>query len=232
MKKLLLSGILALTTVLASAQGDVGITVTSPSAGANLTAGVPFNYDVTITNHGTHDISAATDSIFYYFAIGGQLISGWYSIQDIPANGGTAMFSQSMTVTGGPNGPVDICGLALVVGPNWASDADTTNNVNCVNVNWTNPSIGTTEFAMAQLVDNSFYSNGVYNVRLASANAYNSIQFELINLTGKVVQTYRISNNNGEVSEDIMLNSPTKGVYLARLTSNGKAISTRKIIVQ
>ena len=240
MKKLLLSSFFASLSFLAFAQPDVAITLDAPTASANLTSGTPFNFDVTITNMGTEPLDLM-DSIIIIPTANGSLIQtstgaplAWLVQQAVAANGGTTTFSQQLSLTGGQTGTLDICGAVGVLGAGWSGvqESDTTNNQDCANVNWTVTGIGISEFKLVSLTDNSFYSNGVYNVRLNSANAYTSMKFELISLTGKVVQTETFSTFGSEVSEDIKVNAPAKGIYIARLTSAGKAISTKKVVIQ
>jgi hypothetical protein len=239
MKKLLLSSVLALTSVFAFAQNDISVTLNAPTAGANLNSGTDFTFDITVTNSGTTPI-LATDSILYAPTFAGSLIgttgggSLIYLGQQAIAAGGTANFQQTLNLTGGTDGMVEVCGIAVVLGPNWSNvtEDDTTNNQSCATVNWSTGTIGTQEFRLTSLEDNSFYSNGTYSVRLTSAGGYGSMNFELISLTGQVVQASTFSTTGSEVNEDIQVSAPTSGIYIARLTANGEAISTKKVIVQ
>lgn len=240
MKKLLLSSLFASLSLFAIGQADVAITLDSPTANANLVSGTSFNFDVTITNIGAEPIDA-NDTVIVFPTANGSLIStqsgaplAWIVPGAIAANGGTGTFSQSLSLTGGSTGTLDICAVVGVLGAGWSgvTESDTTNNINCATVNWSAGGIGISEFKLVTLTDNSFYSNGYYNVRLNSANAHSSIKFELISLTGKVVQSQEINTFGSEVSEDIRLNAPSNGVYIARLTSQGKAISTKKVVIQ
>lgn len=240
MKKLLLSGLFSALSIFAVAQSDVSVTIDAPTAGANLAAGTAFTFDVTVTNNGTTAITAM-DSIYVIPTVNGSAIGlsnggilGWIYSQPVASNGGTATFSNSMNLTGGVTGPINMCGVLVMRGPNWTGvvESDTTNNVSCANVNWTNGTIGISEFAIATLTDDSYYSNGVYNVRLNAADAQSNMTFELISLTGKVVQTATFSTKGSQVSEDITLTAPSKGIYIARITSAGKPVSTRKVVVQ
>lgn len=240
MKKLLLSTLFASLSIFAFAQANVSITLDSPVAGANLASGTAFNFDVTITNTGSEPIDAM-DTIIIIPTVNGSGIANQsggilaFGIQrTIAANGGSDTYSQSLTLTGGADGALNFCSVIGVLGAGWSgvTESDTTDNQNCSTVNWSTGTIGISEIRLASLEDNSFYNNGVYNVRLSAANASQSMTFELINLTGKVIQSSTFDVNNSEVSEDISLNAPAKGVYIARLTSNGQPVSTKKIIVQ
>lgn len=239
MKKLLLSTLFATFSIFAIAQANVSITLDAPSAGANLSAGQAFNFDVTITNTGSEAIDMM-DTIIIIPTVNGSAITsgggilGWAIQRSIAANGGSDTYSQSLTLTGGADGALNFCSLIGVRGAGWSGvvESDTTDNLNCNTVNWSTGTIGMSEIRLASLEDNSFYNNGFYNVRLTSANATQKMTFELINLTGKVIQSNTFDVNNSEVSQDIALKSPSKGIYIARLTSNGKAVSTKKIIVQ
>lgn len=236
MKKLLLSGLLASFALFSGAQ-DIAVTLTSPTANGNVTSGGQFNFDVTITNSGTIALTTA-DSVLIAPRVGGSLLptqSGapliWLVNQDIAANGGTYNFTQPLGLQGGPTGSLEICAVSAVLGSVWDVETDTTNNVNCVTVNYTN-NIGLGEISLVTLTDNSFYSNGVFNVRLTSTLGYNSMSFELISLTGKVVQSNTFAVSGSGVSEDIQISAPAKGIYIARLTSNGKPVSTKKVVVE
>lgn len=239
MKKILLSTLFTSFSILAIAQANVSVTMDSPVAGANLASGQSFNFDVTITNSGIEPIDIM-DSILIIPTVNGNSISsgggilGWINQDPIAASGGTATYSWPITLTGGADGAINFCAIVAVRGAGWSGvvESDTTDNLSCSTVNWSTGTIGMSEIRLASLEDNSFYNNGVYNVRLTSANSTQKMTFELINLTGKVIQSNTFDVINSEVSEDIALKSPSKGIYIARLTSNGKAISTKKIIVQ
>ena len=57
------------------------------------------------------------------------------------------------------------------------------------------------------------------------------ISFELVNLTGKIIQSYTFQSSSADVSKDIALAAPPKGIYIARLSSKSKALSIKKIVV-
>lgn len=221
------------------AQANVSVSINSPLSGANLSSGSPFSFEITITNTGAEAIDMM-DSILIVPSANGNAISNsagileWIENQSIAANGGTYTFSQSLEVSGGAAGVLDLCCIIAVRGAGWTgvTESDITDNTSCVNVNWATGTVGISELRLASLEDNSFYNNGVYNIRLANTNSRKRLTFELVNLTGKVVQSSSFDVNGSEVSEDISLNSPSKGIYLARLSSNGTPVSARKIVVQ
>lgn len=239
MNKFLLSTLLVSFSILAIAQANVSVTIDSPVAGANIASGQAFNFVVTITNSGVEAIDMM-DTIILIPTINGSAINSasgileWNIQRSITENGGTDTFSQTLTINGGADGTNNFCVLIGVRGLGWSGvvESDITDNLNCSIVNWSTGTIGMTDFRLASLEDNSFYNNGFYKVRLTSAKATQKMTFELIDLTGKVIQSSTFDVNNSDVSENIALRSPSKGIYIARLTSNGKAISTKKIIVQ
>ncbi len=241
-KKPILTCLVASISLFASAQANVSFTLDSPVVGANLTSGTSFNYDFTLTNTGTEPIDILDTIIVLPTVNGNRISSNSGGFVDyviigiaIAANGGSSSFSKSLTVQGGTAGNVEFCGISGVFGQGWTNvtESNTDDNEDCNTVNWSIPvTVGIEDLSLATLQDNSFYNRGIFNVRLLNAGAFQSMKFELINLTGKVVQSSDFEVSNQEVVKGISLNSPSKGIYIARLSSKGKVISTRKIVVQ
>ena len=222
-------------------QANVSISMNSPSTGANLSAGSNINFDFTISNTGSEPIDAQDTIILLPTANRNRIAKDgpspdfveWILNVDIPANGGSYNFSESIVVKGGVDGMLDFCGNIKVFGSGWRGvvETDLLDNQSCNEVNWTSMPISLTEGSKAELIDNSYYQKGVYKIRLMNVDPNQKISFELVNLTGKIIQSYTFQSSSADVSKDIALAAPPKGIYIARLSSKSKALSIKKIVV-
>ena len=132
-------------------QANVSISMNSPSTGANLSAGSNINFDFTISNTGSEPIDAQDTIILLPTANGNRIAKDgpspdfveWILNVDIPANGGSYNFSESIVVKGGVDGMLDFCGNIKVFGSGWRGvvETDLLDNQSCNEVNWTIPII-------------------------------------------------------------------------------------------
>ena len=234
MKKTLL-GILTTLSLSAFGQADVSVTLNSPSANDNLQAGVQFTCDMTVTNTGSVNITTS-DSIIYGIRVGGQFIAGlvFFDASGL-APAASETYSFPVNITGGSTGMLEMCANAIVIGPNWngVTESDTTNNLDCVMVNW-DATVGINEFALAKAGDNSFYSEQIYHVRLENQNFVETPKLVVYSITGAQVFTTNLSgsSNYGQVSEDVSLPALPKGVYLVQIQGTSTHMNARRIVVQ
>lgn len=244
MKRLLSLAVLALTTTL-SAQPDVSITLTSPVANSTIGPGQQFNFDVTITNVGSQDITTSDTVVYLPTVNGGPLTSngslvGWFFTgTTIAANGGTETRSQGfggLSIQGASAGNIQFCGVVQVSGPNWTMDADTSNNTSCNTIIYDPTTVGLEENVVyakeaSKPVDNSYYSNGVYHVAIKNVSS-RANEITVIDITGNVVYNTALEARANELSKEVKLEGLSTGIYIVNIKSEGSSISTRKVVVQ
>lgn len=248
MKKVLLS-LFALCSFGAFAQADVAITLDAPAAGSTLGPGQAFDFDVTITNLGSVDITAS-DTVVYAPALNGSLLTSGNPPQNIvydftgttiAAGGGTETRSHSFTglnISGASAMQVDFCGLVAVLGPNWTgvTESDTTNNESCNTVNYDPNSVSIGEHVMSaslqrEALDNSFYANGIYTLEVSNLES-GAAEINVISITGQTMLSTVKEIQNHELKGSLELESLSKGVYIVSITLEGNRISAKKIVVQ
>ena len=234
MKTSLLTILFLLTSITYSySQADIEVILNEPIDNANLSSGTPFTFDLTVANIGTVDIPA-TDTILFAVVVNGAILPGAvYSDATGLDAGDSANYSLSVTLTGGTSGTLTICGTAVAVGPTWdgISESDSTNNLDCADVNW--DAVGIEELSLAQAGDDSYYADGTYFVRLKNQPITSTAQLVVYSMTG--AQVFSTSLNNGSygvISQDVQLGSLPKGIYLVQIQGKDFNIQARKISVQ
>lgn len=253
MKKILLSLAALFAFGTAQAQNDISVTLNSPTAGSSIGPGVPFSFDVTVTNLGTADVTS-NDTVIYFPTLNGNLLtttnqSGQTVTVAFIITGTTISTNGSETravnfgglnISGASAGNVDICGNAIVIGPNWnnVTESDTTNNSDCATVAYdpNGGSIGLAENVLSAelkkvaILDASYASGSTYFVEAYNL-ASSEVSVSFVDLTGRTLMTKSFNVNNSEVKGEVSLNDLPKGIVLAVLSSNGQAVSTKKILV-
>ena len=227
MKKLLLSSLLGLFAITASAQ-DISVTLDKPAANDNIGAGIAFDWEITVKNESSTALTT-NDTITSIPLFNGSPIPsgggilGWYEMAAIPA-GGTMTFTHSMTLIGGTTGTVNTCAIVFLDG-----DTDTTNDMSCHDVNW-DAAVGIGELHEAVIENNSFTSNGVYNVSLTNVFNHNVANVSIINLNGQVIMTEDLEINAGVVVGQINVGNLARGIYIVKFASPKGEIITEKVM--
>jgi len=237
MKRLLLSLSMSLLTIGAFAQLDLAVTsISSPANGTTVTTNSAFPVTFYVTNTGTTTLNP-NDTIYYRIEIDGGIISvgggqnifpvlvtstlapgdsvqittGSYSIDFWNFSGGSLANKASFTY--GINVRGTTCCPSL-------DDADVSNNLKTITLN--NGSLGVDEIVEASTVS-SYYANGLLNIE--SANNNETLNVSVFNMAGQEVKT-AVINTKGEVSVSELPN----GVYISKITVNGKVESTMKFV--
>lgn len=237
MKKLLLFAV-SLFTASAIAQPDIKVTLVSPTSG--ISEGTQFTFEVKIENTGTEAIDAM-DSIIYAPLINNQFIGNgaggiliYLNQQAIPV-GGSANVTQNLTLTGGSSGMISFCGSAAVLGAGWSGidEADTTDNVDCANIQYTAATIGVSEWTVATpTTNNSYFANGMYFVDVNSFENLSNTELVVFNLAGQDVVREGLEFNSGKIERTVDLTSLPRGVYLVQIKSDQKIIGTQKVVAE
>lgn len=230
MKKLLLSAVLGLFSVAAMAQsGDISVTISSPSG--NIGAGIAFDYTVSVTNNGSSALTM-TDTILNIPLFNGSPLQtsgggivGWYDMGSIAA-GASQSFVHSLTIQGGSSGPIDICSFTYLL----AGESDSTNNEDCSTVTYDNAlSIGDLEEASVK--NNSFYSNGMFNVAVESAFGHNNATVTIVNINGQTVATEAMDIHTGSIEGTMNVEHLAAGIYIVNIQSSNGIIATQKVMM-
>lgn len=239
MKKLLLSAFSLAFGFGAMAQPDISIRMTSPADNSTITAGTQFNFDVVITNTGNEPIDA-NDTILYAPTINGSLLGNgqggsvvYGSITSTLAVGDSISFSETLNLSGGQSGTLNFCAIAVVTGQGWSgvTESDTLNNEDCASVTYNSGNISTSEFTLASASDNSYFSNGVYHVRLENFAFIDGANVRVINIAGAEVYNTTINSQGNKVEQELNLTSLNGGIYIVQISNGKEIISTKKIMV-
>lgn len=246
MKKVLLTLSLGLS-IMAFGQNDLSVTLTAPAANSTVGPGIPFNFDVTITNNGTQDVTAS-DTVVYFPSVNGGLLTqngipiAWFITgMTIAGGGGTTTGSQGfagLNIQGAPAGNITFCGAVFGLGPNWSgvTESDTTNNSDCSTVAYDPNSIGLSENVLTvslnlDAVDNSYFANGVFHVEMENIVTDNN-ELVVFSITGKEVLKSSLTRDGDKITSNVDFSSLKAGVYITVVRSGSKALSTKKIIAE
>lgn len=238
MKKVLFSIFLG-ASFAAMAQPDLEVTLTAPANNGTITAGTQFNFDVTFTNKGTVAIDAQ-DSIIFAPVINGSLLgsSGGGSVvyleqQAIPV-GGSISVTRPLQISGGSSGSWNFCAFAVVTGNGWSgvTESDTINNEDCITLTYdAGSNIGMSELTFTQAVDDSYYANGTYFVRMENQVLTNTPSLVVYNLAGVKVFSTSLQNDNTTINQDVVIEGLTSGVYLVEVQGLANRV-VRKIVIE
>ncbi len=237
MKKALLALLLggSLSVV---AQNDIEVKMTSPSASGTITAGTAFNLDLTIKNTGNVDIDA-NDSIIFYPTINGSLIG--------TSNGGVVAYyepgpllptasknvTRQMNISGGSSGSWTFCGVGEIWGAGWTGvvESNTANNEECVTLTYDAGTVGISELRLTEAFDYSYYSNGIYYVRMDNQTIVSTPELVLYSITGKEVLRVALESNNVSIDQQVEISGLPNGVYLSEVQGVATRF-VRKIVIQ
>lgn len=228
MKRLLLLAI-SFFAFTAYAQYDLSVTLIKPADGDYIPAGASWDVEYVVTNNGSTAITS-TDTLAIFPSIGGQyVINPFAEFASIPVGGSATLTFVHPPLTGGVDGMVDFCVFAAV----WNfADADSSDNFGCSSILWdTDATVGTEEFSVVELEDNSFYSKGVYNLDITNVYDRNNVVISVFNIAGQEVLTENLDVNNGVIKGSINMETLPMGIYLVNLNSKEGVISTTKVMV-
>jgi len=230
MKKILLSSLLGLFSLVAFAQQDIEVTLVSPALNDALANGVPFDYTITVKNNGSTAISLPADSIVNAPLINGGTIGNppiaWLE-DTVIAPGATVTITHSLTLSG-PQGQFNWCGWAFLLG---VTESDTTNNTDC-NDFYFNTNVGADEFSLMVTVDRSYFSNDNYVVNASGVASSKNAKLEIYNLSGILVIESDLEIINNTIEKNVSVGNLPSGIYLAQLSSSNGVISTKKVILR
>ena len=230
MKKILLSALLGLFSVTTFAQHNLAVTMIKPVAGQYTPAGATWDVEVSVTNNGTTAI-AITDTLAVFPSIAGTyVINGFADFAAIAPGASANLTFVHPALTGGVDGPVSFCVEVYA----WnKADTDSMDNADCATILWdTDATVGVEEFGVVNLENNSYYSNGVYNVAVTNAYNQNNIKLSIYSITGQTVFTQELSGSNGEINELVNLAEMNSGIYLFNISSSNGMNLTQKVMVQ
>lgn len=236
MKKLILALAFGVSTA-AFAQPDVAITLTSPANNSTITAGTAFNFDVTITNNGTEPIDA-NDSIIFAPIINNNYINSggnplvYLEQQAVPV-GGSVNITRSLNLSGGSSGQLNFCGVVVMRGAGWlnVTESDATNNQSCNTVTYSSGTVSAEEFTVVSPIDESYFSNGVYHVRMSNQSIIGSTSLVVYNIAGAEVIRTELTSNGSDIDQDVNIEGLNKGIYLVEVQGLANR-SVKKIVVQ
>jgi hypothetical protein len=231
MKRFLLA-CTVLATLSLTAQPVLEVTLDSPQQGATIVSGGTFQWDITVSNTGnaTHNSPANGDSCIYYPTVNGSLISvngqtqAFLIADPIPA-GQSVMRSRAYIFSGGTSGNWNVCGRILYFGSSYTGELE---DSSCVDVTYNSMSMD--EFVVASYVDDSYYSNGMYHVRLLSAENMNQPKIEIIDISGRTVVEANLVGDNRSIEQDVDVSGLPQGVYIVRLRTADEVINVRKVL--
>ncbi|MDX5447327.1 MAG: T9SS type A sorting domain-containing protein [Bacteroidota bacterium] len=238
MKKLLLSLFVAAGFGM-TAQPVINVTLTSPTSGSTITAGTNFNFDVTIANAGSsnHLGAAAGDTIIYLplfngspLGTSGGGIVAWYMNDPINA-GANVTRSQSLSVSGGSSGNLEICAMTLAFGSSYGSNTDLDTSDACANVTY-NATMSVGEIRLQETFDNSFYMDGIYYISVSSRVALNNPVLRVVNISGQIVKEVYLNANSGNIEQMLDVADLPTGIYIVRMETDNGLISINKFSKQ
>lgn len=240
MKKLLLAITLGVSTI-GFSQADVAVTLNSPAAGSTISSGTQFSIDFTVSNVGTEAIDA-NDSIIIYPKINGSYLPNpnnpnvalaTYTQQAIPA-GSTGNVTFNFGLQGGQDATYDFCIEVLMRGAGWTgvTEANTTDNEGCNTVNYVvSGGVGIGELRAISAVDESYYANGIYHVRMKYQSLVGATSLSVYSISGAEVYNVSLSNDGSSIDEDVNLSGLKKGIYLVEVKGLSNR-SVKKIAIQ
>ena len=231
MKRILLSALLGLFSVVAFAQNDISVTLDSPAANGTIGAGIAFNYTVTVTNSGSTALSMSDTIINVPLFNGNPLqtsgggIVGWFEMDNIAA-GATKTFTHSLTIQGGSSGPIDVCAFTFLI----AGESDSLNNDACNMVSYDDAlSIG--DLKEASVSNNSFYANGIFNVVVESAFGHNNATVSIVNINGQTVVSEALDIHAGVIECALNVEHLASGIYIVNIQSASGIIAPQKVMI-
>ncbi len=239
MKKILLS-FFSVVTFGAFAQADVSARLASPAANATITAGTQFNFDVVIKNEGTEPVDMQ-DTLFYLPVINGSYLGngqggivGWGIFTTINP-GDSITESRQLNISGGSSGNLTFCAEVIVVGAGWTgvTETDTVNNIGCNPISYNaGGGVSISEISLVNSMDNSYYNNGTFFVRMANYSFDNRAEMKVYNTMGAEVFSSELAPNGSSLVQDVDLSQLDNGIYIVKVAGGNNAAVTHKIMVK
>ncbi|MDZ7849204.1 MAG: hypothetical protein U5L96_22170 [Owenweeksia sp.] len=84
-------------------------------------------------------------------------------------------------------------------------ESDTTNNQNCNSVSYDAGSVSNAEISIVESIDESYFANGVYHVRMKNYSISEQPVLRVYNITGVEVFNSALSYNGNSIEQDVAL---------------------------
>lgn len=227
------------------AQADLSVSLLEPMAGFQILAGQSFTTRFQVTNAGNTTITT-TDSIIYQptlnnsslvDSLGNVFIFFFNPLVDMaPGASETRSFNIRLTLTN-PIPNFDWCMNVSGRGPSFANpDPTPSNNRACNNVTYSDPTMGifdggyTVDFN--NIIDNSFYNNGIYNLRIGNAKEVKNPVLTVYDLLGKEIYKVAVNKTDFEnIQEKVNLSHLNNGLYVISINDGLRRLSSKKVLV-
>lgn len=239
MKKLLfaLTAVFGFSALSAQTTFDMELGLVSPTS--TVTGGVPFTFEVSITNNGPGTIPAG-DTIFFAPLFGGSTLVDQNGnpvvygniLQSALGANQSVNFSRNLNVNGGQSGTLNVCGVIVA---HWGAAAggelDSSNWQDCNQIVYTS-TVSVADYVFQNTEDKSYFANGTLFINVEGLLESDRINYDIINLAGQVVQNGVVVANGSNAREEVVLRNVPAGVYIIRINDGANFNSTRKIMVQ
>lgn len=238
MKKLLfaLTAVFGFSALSAQTTFDMELGLVSPTT--TVTGGVPFTFEVSITNNGPGTIPAG-DTIFFAPLFGGSTLVDQNGnpvvygniLQSALGANQSVNFSRNLNVNGGQSGTLNVCGVIVA---HWGAAAggelDSSNWQDCNQIVYTS-TVSVADYVFQNTEDKSYFANGTLFINVEGLLESDRINYDIINLAGQVVQNGVVVANGSNAREEVALRNVPAGVYIIRINDGANFNSTRKIMV-
>jgi microcompartment protein CcmK/EutM len=238
MKKLLfaLTAVFGFSALSAQTTFDMELGLVSPTT--TVTGGVPFTFEVSITNNGPGTIPAG-DTIFFAPLFGGSALQDANGnpvvygniLQSALGANQSVNFTRPLNVNGGQSGTLNVCGIIVAhYGAAAGGELDSTNWEDCSQITYTS-TVSVADYVFQNTEDKSYFSNGILFINVENLLESDRINYDIINLAGQVVQNGVVVANGSNAREEVALRNVPAGVYIVRINDGANFNSTRKIMV-
>lgn len=218
------------------AQADVAVRLVSPANNGSITAGTQFAFDIWVKNEGNVAVTAQ-DSIIVIPLVNGSPLNNQgqalvFYEQTAIAAGDSANVTRNMTISGGSSGMINWCAFIFMRGPNWTgvSETDSTNNMDCHDVNYDAGSMSTGTFSVNQAEDNSYFANGTYFIDMEGYAFGQKTELRVYTLTGQEVHRELLQSNGQRLQQEVTMPALSRGVYIFRIADEKNIHSARKVV--
>ena len=237
MKNLLLGCLAAGTLAFSSvAQKDIEATMTAPTNGTTIQAGVPFDVVFTVTNAGVDDL-VIDDSVYFAVTVAGNNIFGTnIYLADRTQTVVAAGESWSYTASGIEFATIpatateDMCVVLFLYEGTAATptaEPNTANNTSCQSVNFQMGTASVTDGISLILPEVSVYPNPASDVVTFETKGMEAANLVITSLAGKVVVSTSV-----EQATDINVSELESGVYFYTVSAENGSVRTGKLMVK
>lgn len=238
MRKLIfaLSAVFGFGMLSAQTTFDMELGLVSPTT--TVTGGVPFTFEVSITNNGPGTIPAG-DTIFFAPLFGGSPLQNQNGDPVIYGNilsaalapAQSVNFNRQINVNGGQSGNIDVCGIIVAhFGAAAGGELDSSNWQDCNAITYTS-TVSVSEYVFQNTEDKSYFANGTLYINVEGLLDADRINYEVINLAGQVIQNGAVKAEGHNARQEVALRNMPAGVYIVRINDGANFNSTRKIMV-